>query len=261
MAYNNTKAVKDFPDLLDEFKKKSAVLYKNANVKKDIHYHLAPRTRFDYFSAGKKGNPTFIFIHGGYWQNCNKDDFAFIAEGILNSGIDVILAEYTLAPKASMTQIVNEIHKLLNYLETNYDKFNLVKGAICLGGHSAGGHLTAVHRSHPLISHSMPISALVDLIPISLCWLNEKLRLTPEEIKNYSPINHITKGGPTHVHVGGRELPELIRHSNDYFNKLSEAGENALYQTIGNYDHFTQLNEFINKDGVLVKSLKSLLLK
>jgi acetyl esterase/lipase len=42
---------------------------------------------------------TIIFIHGGYWQSCNKEDFAFITAGPLARGFDVMLLEYTLAPQ------------------------------------------------------------------------------------------------------------------------------------------------------------------
>lgn len=257
-AYNNTKAVKNFAELLGEFQARSKKLYSEKSSQRNIPYHSSPRTTFDYFPADKKGCPTFIFIHGGYWQNCNKEDFAFIANGILNAGINVILAEYTLAPDASMTQIVSEIGLLLDYLHQHRAEFNITQGKVCLGGHSAGGHLTAIHRSHPLISHSMPISALIDLQPISLCWLNEKLALTGEEIEKYSPINKLTQGGPTAVHVGGGELPELIRHSQELYAGLKAIGCDVTYQEVGHDDHFTQLYEFERTDGLLVNSLQAL---
>jgi len=257
-AYNNTKAVENFPKLLEEFQHRSAKLYAEKNAQTNIHYHSSPRTTFDYFPANKKDCPTFIFIHGGYWQNCNKEDFAFIARGILTAGINVILAEYTLAPEASMTQIVSEIGQLLDYLKRHAARFAITEGKVCLGGHSAGGHLTALYRNHPLVSHSMPISALVDLQPIGLCWLNDKLSLTQSEIEKYSPLHQPIKGGPTAIHVGGGELPELIRHSKELYTTLKAAGDDVIYQEIGNDDHFSQLYEFERPDGVLVKSLKDI---
>ncbi|MFC0229184.1 alpha/beta hydrolase [Serratia aquatilis] len=258
-AYNNTKAVENFTKLLEEFQFSSKKLYLEKKSQIDVCYHSSPRTTFDYFPASQKNCPTFIFIHGGYWQNCNKEDFAFIAEGILNAGINVILAEYTLAPEASMTQIVNEIGLLLDYLNQHTVELNITRGKVCLGGHSAGGHLTVIHRNHPLISHAMPISALIDLQPISLCWLNDKLSLSDNEIEKYSPINKLIKGGPIAVHVGGGELPELIRHSKELYHELKDIGSNVIYQEVGNHDHFTQLYEFTDPDGFLVKSLKELL--
>lgn len=258
-AYNNTEAVDDFPALLSKFRMKSSALYSELVVQRDIYYHSSPRTKFDYFPGNKEKAPTFIFIHGGYWQNCNKEDFAFIARGIVNSGINVVFAEYTLAPEASMTQIVTEIGLLLDYLQAHAHQFHITPGQVCLGGHSAGGHLTTIHRDHPLISHAMPISALVDLFPISLCWLNNKLSLTPVEIEKYSSIKHLVRGVPTSVMVGGGELPELIRQSKELYSELLKIDANVIYQEVGHYDHFTQLYEFERTDGIMVMALTDLL--
>lgn len=258
-AYNNTKAVKDFAAVLQSFQKKSRQVYSQNLVKKNIPYDHQRSTTFDYFPAGKKNCPTFIFIHGGYWQNCQKEDFAFIANGILAAGINVVLAEYTLAPQASMTRIVQEIGLLLDYLQQHAGEFNITPGKVCLSGHSAGGHLTAIHRGHRLVSHAMPVSALVDLVPISLCWLNEKLALTPQEIAQFSPLYHIDRPGvPTHIHVGGAELSELIRHSKDLYHALKAAGTRVEYQEVAGCNHFSLLCEFEKVDGVLVKSLRRL---
>ena len=258
-AYNNTQAVADFPAVMQDFQTKSKAVYATRKVLQDLAYHTMPATKFDYFPSGSENSPTFIFIHGGYWQNCKKEDFAFIASGILDAGINVILAEYTLAPEASMTRIVQEIGLLLDFLQLHAAEFNLVPGKICLGGHSAGGHLTAMHLQHPVVSHAMPISALVDLLPISLSWLNDKLSLSPQEIEQFSPANHIHRAGvPTHIHVGGGELSELIRHSKDLYARMHHVGTDVLYQEIGDDDHFSQLNEFQRADGVLVQSLQTL---
>ena len=55
------------------------------------------------------------------------------------------------------------------------EKFNLQKGKICLSGHSAGGHLTAANKDHPFVSHAFPLSALVDLEPISLSFWSTQI--------------------------------------------------------------------------------------
>ncbi|KFK92878.1 MULTISPECIES: alpha/beta hydrolase [unclassified Serratia (in: enterobacteria)] len=259
-AYNNTKAVQDFPALLAQFQQRSAAWYAAANVQRDIPYANAARARFDFFPSQTSNAATLIFIHGGYWQNCTKEDFAFIAEGPCNSNINVILAEYTLAPEASMTTIVNEIGALLDFLAHHQPRFNITPGKVCLSGHSAGGHLTAVHRGHPLVSHAMPISALVDLEPISLSWLNDNLALTPKEIRDYSPIHSVSVGVPVAVQVGAEELPELIRHSQEYAEALAQCGNPVMYQRVAGCNHFSLLNEF-QPGGKLLQALRDLLVQ
>jgi arylformamidase len=85
-----------------------------------------------------------IYIHGGYWQTLNKEDFAFVGQGPLELGYNVVLAEYTPAPQSSMTQMVQEIGRLLDHLASNRDELKIGHGPVCLVGHSAGGHLGLV---------------------------------------------------------------------------------------------------------------------
>ena len=170
---------------------RSAALYAAASVRRDLRYGAQPAQRFDWLSCGQPDAPLFVFVHGGYWQHCAKEDFAYAASGPLARGFDVILAEYTLAPIATMTDIVGEIGALLDYLANDPDGLGTAKRPIHLSGHSAGGHLTAVHRAHPAVVSALAISPLVDLEPISLCCLNDKLQLTAHEVEAYSPVRHV----------------------------------------------------------------------
>ncbi len=224
-AYDNTRAVADFPAVLADFRRRSAQLYARVGGRREVRYGERPRERFDWLSCGRAGAPRFVFIHGGYWQNCAKEDFAFVADGPLAAGFDVVLAEYTLAPEASMTQIVGEIARLLDRLSADRDGLGGAGRPLCLSGHSAGGHLSAVHRGHACVTSTLAISPLVDLEPISLSWLNDKLRLSEREIADYSPLFHVGKGAPTIVAVGAHELPELVRHADDYAHACAAAGE------------------------------------
>lgn len=126
---------------------------------------------------------------------------------------------------------------------------------MCLVGHSAGGHLGLVHRSHPLLAHSLSISPLVDLEPISLSWLNEKLHLTRNEIDAYSPLRHIGAGARTTITVGAAELPELIRHASEYAAAAAKSGEQVDYAVLENRNHFTILEELASASGAIAKKL------
>jgi arylformamidase len=257
VAYNNTQAIPDFPAVYAGFQARSAQLYHTAACQRDIQYGQYPRQRFDWLPSQNANAPTWIFIHGGYWQNCSKEDFAFVAEGPLANGFNVVLAEYTLAPQASMTQIVDEIGSLLDHLAADHDGLGIGRGPVCLSGHSAGGHLSAVHRSHRLLAHAMPISPLVDLEPIGLSWLNEKLNLTQREINEFSPLRHIGKGARMTVTVGAAELPELVRQASDYATAAQKAGETVQYIAVDNCTHFSVLEDLARPSGIQMRALAS----
>lgn len=255
-AYNNTKAVANFPELFSQFQARSADLYRTAVHQHDVAYGPGERERFDWFRCGIENAPVFIFIHGGYWQNGRKEDFSFVASGPIGCGYDVVLVEYTLAPDASLTQIVGEIARLLDYLSLSTHEFSIVGRHVCLSGHSAGGHLSAVHRYHPYVTQVMPISALVDLEPIRLCWLNEKLQLTQQEVEDYSPLRHIRNGPSMLVTVGGNELPELVRHSSEYAAMCRATGETVDYVALPGCTHFSVLEDLASSTGIQMTLLQ-----
>ena len=239
-----------------DFRTSSTAFYAAHHGELDLRYGPAPRERFDFFPASKgdrTDTPTFVFVHGGYWQSCDKELCAFVAQGPLGLGMNVVIAEYTLAPDASMTQIVGEIGRLLDFLVERGHK------TLVLGGHSAGGHLTAMHRNHPAVTHALPVSGLFDLEPISKGRLNDKLQLSEEEIARFSPMRHIGHGAPMIVTVGDAERPELIRHSHDYAQACVTAGERVVYVPLPGADHFSVLYDLAKPDGLQLTALAQLM--
>ncbi len=259
LGYDCTKTVPDFPSVYESCKERSSAIYKQYECRRNIKYANAERTTFDFFPSQKPNAPTIIFIHGGYWQSCQKEDFAYAVEGALKKGFQAILVEYTIAPEASMTQIMTEMTLFLNYLQDNASSLNLVKGKICLSGHSAGGHLTAANKDHPIISHAFPLSPLVDLEPISLSFLNDLLQLTPEEIEKYSPINHVKKGPPMIICVGEAELSELVRQSKIYYEAMKQCQDNIELLLPAGHNHFSLLDELASIDGQITTALIKLI--
>ncbi|RQR87510.1 MULTISPECIES: alpha/beta hydrolase [unclassified Burkholderia] len=257
-AYLNTKAIPDFPAVLASCQARSAALYAATPAQRDLRYGSRPARRFDWLRCGLPGAPLFVFIHGGYWQHCAKEDFAYAAAGPLARGFDVVLAEYTLAPDASMTDIVGEIGALLDHLAADPDRIGTGGRPIHLSGHSAGGHLTAVYRAHPAVVSALAISPLVDLEPISLCVLGEKLRLTAHEIAAYSPLRHVGPGAPTVVAVGAAELPELVRHAHEYADACETAGEPVARAWLPGMQHFTVLDDLARPDSAMLAALQAI---
>lgn len=254
-AYNNTKAVDNFTELLRDFQDRSIKVYHKYNWVRDLHYGRESRERFDFLSCGISNAPTYIFIHGGYWTNCTKEDFSFIAEGPVTNGMNVVLVEYTLAPEATMTDIVQEIKLLIEHIISDKSNLGLSESPLYLAGHSAGGHLSALYRSHSRISKIHMISALVDLNPISLSWLQNSLKLTSDEISLYSPLFNIQNGAATLISVGARELSELIRHSTDYAVACEKNGEKVGLIHLPDATHFSMLNDLADPNGWQLRAL------
>lgn len=256
-AYDNMRAVPAATEVLADFQGRANKIYVRDGWRRDLKYGAGERQRYDAL-VQDPDLPTFVFLHGGYWQRCTKEDFAFIARGPLSAGYNVILVEYTLAPPVTIPGIVGEIGMLLDHLACDTEKLGLTGAPLVLSGHSAGGHLAAMWRSHPRVDIVMPISGLFELEPIRLCYLNEDLHLTPEAAAATSPGSAIADGAPMLVVVGGGELPELIRQSVDYVEALRQSGQTAHYLNVAGQDHFRVLEDLVRPDGLMFTALNGM---
>src|SRR5579871_5833882 len=142
-AYNNGAAVKNSEQKLAEWTARGAATRARPGALLDLAYGPRPRNRIDIVPCGRAGAPLFAFIHGGYWQRNAKEVFACMAEGPLARGFDAALIGYTLAPDASLTEIVGEMRTALRWLRGEGPARGVACGKIILGGWSAGAHLTA----------------------------------------------------------------------------------------------------------------------
>ena len=258
-AYNNSAAVIDSPQWLDNWKRRSEASRNMPGAELDVPYAPRARTRFDYFPSGTEHAPLFVFIHGGYWQRNAKELFSFLSEGPRHHGIDVVMLGYTLAPEASLTQIVAEIQQALSHLEQHAGDFGFDVFRMHVGGWSAGGHLAALAGRWPHVKSSLCISGIFDLEPISLSYLNEALQLTRDEIQALSPLSHLpTRTAPHCLAVGGDELSELQRQSADYTAAAVRQNLSIKLKTLPGHNHFSILDELANPDGALTRELVKL---
>ncbi len=259
-AYDNVAAVPDVQVLVEGFRERSRLVYAHQACERNIAYGPGSRQVYDWFAAGagwQSGEtaPVFVFIHGGYWQWRTKEDFACVATGPLSAGMHVILAEYTLAPQARMPAIVAEIGTLLESLQ-HHPVLGLRTGQaprLVLAGHSAGGHLAAMHRRHPTVAGVLAISGIFELDPIARGALNDALQLSDADVVACSPQRHIARGAPTCIAVGGAELPELQRQSSDYAAALRAAGGPVDFRVLPARNHFDILAELESPEGSLLR--------
>src|SRR5262249_21052229 len=181
----------------------------------DLPYGPGERNKWDLFPGDDPNAPCLVWIHGGYWQARSRESFACFAAGILAQGWSARLPRCTLAPEATLTEIVRQIRSALDWLAAQGSAHG-IRGPIILSGWSAGGHLTAMALDHPSVRAGLAISGLFELGPIRDTYLNERLRLTDEEIAALSPLRLSSAGKPLVIAYGTAELPALVRDSREY---------------------------------------------
>src|SRR5262245_36541451 len=213
-AYNNSDAVRNSAELNAARIAASEAFRRDHAGHLDLRYGPRERNFWDLFPAAKADAPCLVFIHGGYWQRNRREEFANLVAGACAHGWAAALPGYTLAPDASLTEIVAEIHAALDWLALHGPEHGIA-GKVVLSGWSAGGHLTAASLGHPRGSAGLPIAGLYELGPIRDTYLNEKLRLTEHEIATLSPLRLPMVRKPLAITYGTAELPPLVADSRD----------------------------------------------
>jgi arylformamidase len=255
---NNGEAVQGSADIVGGWHARSAELRKRFSGNLDLRYGPRERNRIDYFKAAANA-PTLLFIHGGYWQHRAKETFALFAEGVMAHGINVALIGYTLAPDATLDQIVAEIHAGIDFLAPQLPALGGDGKGIVVSGWSAGGHLTAMALANPNVRAGLGISGIYDLEPIRHSYLNVKLGLDEAASRRNSPM--MLAGGPMKplsLAVGSAELPLLRKQTADFAGHRAGYGLPVTCEEIPGADHFTIMNEMLAPAGRLTTLIRHL---
>jgi arylformamidase len=250
-AYDNNAAVANSAALIAERNAASEQMRSKLRSHLDLPYGDRERTKIDIYPGTDAHKPCLVFIHGGYWQRNSREFFAMLVEGVAAHGWSVAIPGYSLAPDASLTQIVGEISQALDWMAANGNSYG-VSGPVILSGWSAGGHLTAMALDHPRVAAGLAISGVYELAPIRDTALNNALKLTEAEIASLSPLRLPVSRKRLDLAYGTNELPALVFDSIYLHDKRSKEKAPGELLPIEGADHFTILNELRRPDGKLV---------
>jgi arylformamidase len=258
LGLNNGVAVPASADMVVGWDKRSAEMRARHSGHLDLRYGPRARNRIDFLKAADDG-PTLLFIHGGYWQTRAKETFAVFAGGPMAHGINVALIGYTLAPDATLDEIVAEIHQGLDFLTAQLPDLGGDAKRIVVSGWSAGGHLTSMALSHPSVKAGMAISGIYDLEPIRHSYLNVKLKLDEATSQSNSPM--MQTGGvlkPLSLVVGSAELPLLRKQTADFAGHRAKYGLPVTYEEIPGANHFSIMDELVSPTGRITTLIRQL---
>jgi arylformamidase len=255
---NNGGAVAGSGSMVEGWEKLSAEMRARHSAHLNLSYGPRERNRIDFLKAAPNA-PTLLFIHGGYWQMRSKDAFTTFASGPMAHGINVALIGYTLAPDATLEQIVAEIHAGIDHLAGRLPELGADANRLVASGWSAGGHLTAMAMLNRHIKGGVAISGIYDLEPIRHSYLNVKLGLDEAMSKRNSPmlLTHDVK--PMALTVGGAELPLLRQQTADFAGYRAHHGLPVTYEEIPGANHFTIMDEMAKPAGRITTMIRQVI--
>ena len=243
VQYNARATVRDIDAEMRAYRDLSNEAYADLTVLKDIAYGQHEDERIDLFPTTTPKSPLLIFIHGGYWRALSRRESAFMAKQFVSHDVGVAVIEYTLAPAATLCEIVDQTQRAMSYLIENNDSLPYDPNGIFLAGSSAGAHLAAM-ALRPEIKGALFASGLYDLEPLRFCAPNEWLSLSETSARENSPMHH---PAPCEVPLiftwGETETDEFKRQTRDYAEKITQAGGAPTEFEVPNRNHFNVITD------------------
>ena len=209
----------------------------------------------------RRGQPLVIYIHGGYWQRLSAAESLFNARDAAHHGVSLHAVEYTLAPAATVEEIVREcIADVSRVLD------NAAAPRVVLAGCSAGAHLVAMCAMSPQLAGRIDcavlLSGIYDLRPLVRTPTNDPLGLDEPRAAALSP--QLLQVGAFARHtvlaVGRHEPPEFIRQSAVFAEHLRDAGVDTVHELVEDRDHFDLPYDILRRGTVVGDHVLGMLL-
>ncbi len=248
--YSARGTVPDVLPIMAEYRARTQAVQARVACRRDIAYGPSEPERLDvYPAAAPAPAPVFVFIHGGYWRALDAADSGFMAEAMTQAGICVVVLNYTLAPAASLDEIVRQCRAALVWVHTNIAGHGGDPARIHVGGSSAGAHLAAMLAAPETAAKTgLPVdvvkgmtllSGLYDLTHLPRTHINEWMRLDGPAAERNSPLWRLPRPGTRIVgSYAPSETDEFKRQSEVYLAACHAAGCPVVVVAVPGTNHF-----------------------
>lgn len=207
--------------------------------------------------------PLLVYIHGGYWQQLSKLDAFFSAAQCLHHNIAFATVDYTLAPAATLDEIVSECHAALRALRDSAAGHNIDPDHIIVCGSSAGGHLSA------MVGLGAPdgwrpaavglISGVFELEPLIGTSINDAVGLDVAAAHRNSPmLADLANFPPAVIAYGDNEPNQFKWQSDEFARRVSRAGSQVSTTEIAERNHFDVVVELCDFETILGRQILDL---
>lgn len=269
--YDARATVPDISIELKAYRDASMPMYDLRPCWRDVAYGNGPDETLDLFPvAGCPDAPLLVFIHGGYWRALHSQDSVFMAQQLTSQGVAVAALNYTLAPQATLTQILDQCQRALAWLLKDAAPHGIAPQHTLLAGSSAGAHLAAMLLapawqaefgvSPESIKGGVLLSGLYDLEPIQRCVPNTWLNMSVKEAKKLSPIHHLPHPQiPLYVAVAEHDTDEFKRQSRDFAAACSAQGNQITWHEAPQRNHFNIVLDLMDPQSHLLQATMALM--
>jgi arylformamidase len=267
--FNPRVSVPEFPELARVRSAQARKVRESAKSWLNIPYGDSARETLDIYAADRAGGPVLVYIHGGYWRSGTKEDNANFVPAFTERGATVVLVEYDLCPKVTVSDIVRQTRASIAWTFRNVIRYGGDPSRFYISGHSAGGHLTAMALANDWEKEGLPknfikgavaMSGVHDLDMVMHISANEEIRMTPEIAKQNSPfVNPPRVTCPLLLAVGAVEPEGWKQMSKDYFEFCKQRDVKAEYLEVPGANHYTMSEHLGNPESPLAQAIFKLM--
>jgi arylformamidase len=260
--YDAGAAVPDSPELLRRFGELSADARTRLRCIEGIAYGPTLDETLDVFPAERPASPVFVFIHGGYWRRFAARDYHLVALGLVPLGITTICVDYSLCPKVTIDEIVRQARAAVAWTLRRIGEHGGDPARVAVGGHSAGGHLTAMclatrwEEDYGLardpLAAAVLVSGIYDIEPLRRSYLQPTIQLDDGIVRRNSPMFGVRPcATPALVTWGADESAEFARQATQYHAAWQGAGNRGELLPLAGANHFTAVEGLADPGSTL----------
>ena len=210
--------------------------------------------------------PLFVNIHGGGFTLGNAEiDDPFMPNIANNANVKIINIDYSLAPEFPFPKALNECYAVVKYAKEHPGEFGIDPDNIAVGGHSAGGNISAgiclmdndskLLKIKCLILDYPPLDIYTEAglkplpkgsLPVFLCRLFDACYCNDKEARKnplispvFATIDEVRSFPPTLVITASRD--SLCGEGERFRDKLIEAGVEVTHKRFDDKHGFNLL--------------------
>jgi len=247
---------------LDRYVTESARAWQTVTGTRGLRYGEGPRQTLDFFPApaGAVTPGLLVYIHGGYWQELSTAESAFLAPAWHAAGFAHAVVGYTLAPAATVPDIVAECRAALAWLHAQAHTLGFDPAQVVIAGSSAGGHLAAAcaDRAPYAVRGIVPVSGVFDVAPLIGTSINDALGLdaaTAATLDLFAPERRFV---PAVVAWGEIETTEFQRQSREFAARLGRDHTPCETLEVPGRNHFDVILELGDASTALFAAARRL---
>ena len=196
--YNNQLAAPMFREHIKRYRELTDLAKSTLTCTENIAYGKGAQEQLDIYQPLRKNAPVQVFIHGGAWQQLDKDDSGLAAPAFVGAGAMLVALGFGCVPNVPVDTMVDQVRRAIAWLWQSVQKYGGDRDRIFISGHSSGAHLVSqclsadwpgqFNSPADVIKGATFISGLGDLEPVRLSYRNELLKFDARAVERLSLV-------------------------------------------------------------------------